>query len=390
MKIDQPLALLAGLTPEQFMARHWQKTPLLVRQALPGFSALVPRSRLFQLAQREEVASRLVHQPTPGDWQLKRGPFGPRGLPGLKTPNWTLLVQSVDQHDLQIRQLLDQFRFVSDARLDDLMISYATSGGGVGPHYDSYDVLLLQAHGTRRWQIGRQKSLALKDDLPLKILRRFTPEQTFDLYPGDMLYLPPHYAHDGVALNECMTYSIGFRAPGRQEIGSHLLGRLAETLTEELADTDQADAPFADPHRAATTHPAQIPPDLAQFAADAIQNAVKNKGMVSRVLGEYLTEPGPQVWFEPGQTSAMPSGVRLDRRSKMMYDGNQVFINGECLTGSGADLRLMRKLANQRYLSAKDCAKASAAVLEQLQQWCESGWLVREPLQNPMRDLRPR
>jgi 50S ribosomal protein L16 3-hydroxylase len=212
--IDTPLALLNGLTPSQFMQRHWQKKPLLIRQAIPGFQALLDRPALFDLAEQDEVESRLIQQ-TPKGWNMRNGPLARRALPAVKSPNWALLVQGVDQHVESVHALLQQFRFVPDARLDDLMISYATDGGGVGPHFDSYDVFLLQAHGRRRWRIGKQKDLTLVEGAPLKILQNFEPEEEFVLEPGDMLYLPPRYAHDGVAEGECMTYSIGFRAPKR-------------------------------------------------------------------------------------------------------------------------------------------------------------------------------
>ena len=146
MDPQQPLALLGGLTPAQFMRRHWQKKPLLVRQAIPGFAPPVVRSDLFALAAQEGVESRLV-QSARGVWKLRHGPFSRRALPALSQPEWTLLVQGVDLHNDAVHALLQQFRFVPEARLDDLMISYATDRGGVGPHFDSYDVFLLQAHG---------------------------------------------------------------------------------------------------------------------------------------------------------------------------------------------------------------------------------------------------
>ena len=197
-KSHQTLPLLGGLSPQQFMSRHWQKKPLLVRGAVPDFQPLLSRSELFALSGREEVESRLVAQ-TRGGWSFRRGPFQRRALPPLSRPGWTLLVQGVDLHDDRAHELLSRFRFVPQARLDDLMISYASDGGGVGPHFDSYDVFLLQAQGRRRWRIGRQYDLTLRDDLPLKVLANFEPEEECVLEPGDMLYLPPLYAHDGVA-----------------------------------------------------------------------------------------------------------------------------------------------------------------------------------------------
>jgi 50S ribosomal protein L16 3-hydroxylase len=186
MDIDSPLTLLGGLTPAQFMRRHWQRKPLLVRNAVPGMQPLLDRPALFELAGQEGVESRVVSLGQHG-WQLRRGPFTRRSLPAVARPRWTLLVQGVDLH------------------------VQASDGGGVGPHFDSYDVFLLQAQGRRRWRWGRQKDLSLREGLPLKILDRFEPEDDQVLEPGDMLYLPPRYAHDGIADGECQTYSIGFR-----------------------------------------------------------------------------------------------------------------------------------------------------------------------------------
>src|SRR5687767_9412173 len=223
MQIAQPLSLLGGLSPRQFMKRHWQRKPLLVRGAVPGLPPVADRNALFALAGRDDVESRLVEKHDDGRWSLRRGPFARRALPPLARPRWTLLVQGVDLHLDAAHELLQRFRFVPEARLDDLMVSYASDAGGVGPHFDSYDVFLLQAQGRRRWRIGAQKDLTLRDDVPLKILRHFEPEFDYVLEPGDMLYLPPGYAHDGVAQGECQTYSIGFRAPARGELAQELL-----------------------------------------------------------------------------------------------------------------------------------------------------------------------
>ena len=195
------------------MRKHWQKKPLLVRQAIPDFKAAIPRAELLAMTGQEGVESRLIQHLEDGSWKLSHGPLSRRSLPALNKPGWTVLVQGVDTHDDKVHELLQQFRFVPESRLDDLMISFATDQGGVGAHFDSYDVFLLQAHGKRRWRIGRQKDFTLQPDVPLKILANFEAEEEFVLEPGDMLYLPPRYAHDGVAEGECMTYSIVFRSP---------------------------------------------------------------------------------------------------------------------------------------------------------------------------------
>ena len=368
MDIQQPLALLGGLTPAQFMRRHWQKKPLLVRQAIPQFAPPVLRAELFALAAQEGVESRLV-QLVKGAWKLRHGPFSRRALPALQQPDWTLLVQGVDLHNDAVHALMQQFRFVPEARLDDLMISYASNGGGVGPHFDSYDVFLLQAHGKRRWRIGRQKDLSLRDGIPLKILAEFEPEEEFVLEPGDMLYLPPRYAHDGIAEGECMTYSIGFRAPARAELAQELLVRLSEDAAE-----DEQVQMYRDAKQEAVAEPGAIPAELQAFAKDALERALSQPLALERALGEYLTEPKPNVWFEASDGGAMLEAVRLDRRTRMMYDAQHIFINGESYRAGGKDATLMRRLANQRYLSSKDIQRASDEALELLSIWCDDGW----------------
>ena len=230
MDIANKTPLLAGLSPEQFMRRHWQKKPLLVRQALPGITPPATRTELAALAAGEEAEARLITH-FDGEWKLRQGPIAK--LPPFTKAGWTLLVQGLDMHLPAARELLDAFRFVPEARLDDLMISYASDGGGVGPHFDSYDVFLIQVAGRRRWRIGAQQDAVLRDDVPLKVIANFKPEEVFVLEPGDMLYLPPGWAHDGVAEGgDCMTCSVGFRAPSRLDLARDLLPRLLDDAEE--------------------------------------------------------------------------------------------------------------------------------------------------------------
>ena len=369
--------LLGGMSPRQFMAEYWQKKPLLVRQAIPGFVPPVSRDDLFELAAREEVESRCVTAETSAGepWSLRRGPFGKRALPALRQPGWSLLVQGVDLHHDGVAAVKQALNFIPAARLDDVMISYATDGGGVGPHFDSYDVFLLQAHGRRRWRVGPQRDLRLREDLPLKILSHFKPRQEWVLEPGDLLYLPPRYAHDGIAEGECMTWSVGFRAPRRDELAQELLGRLADTASEELADTL-----YQDPGQAATAQPARVPEHLQQFAQDAVRALIEQPRHMAQALGEYLTEPKPQVWFEaPGGSPRLGPrhGIRLDRRSQMLYDRTFIFLNGESWRAGGDDARWLRQLADRRELSVTDVQQASPAVRDLLNDWLAAGWAYR-------------
>ena len=377
MDITKPLTLLGGISPQNFMKRHWQKRPLLIRQAIPGFAPLLNRAALFDLAGRDDVESRLVRQTAKG-WGLKSGPFSRRALPGLKTPEWTLLVQGVDALHAGVRQLMDQFRFVPDARLDDVMISYASPGGGVGPHFDSYDVFLLQAHGRRRWTISAQKDLTLQNGAPLKILQNFRGEQTFDLEPGDMLYLPPRYAHDGVALDECMTYSIGFRAPKKQELALALIQRMADGMGDG-DDKPAGNILYRDTGQVAVGAPAEMPLELVEFARRSVQSVLTDAGALARALGEYLTEPKAQVWFDRLSVNQVVSGrvnLQLDPRTRMLFDAQHIFINGESFVASGRDARLMRELANQRVLGAAKRAQLSRDASDLVDQWLADGWLL--------------
>ncbi|MEK7344691.1 MAG: cupin domain-containing protein [Pseudomonadota bacterium] len=375
MNTEQPLALLGGLTPSQFMKRHWQKKPLLVRNAIPGFVPCLDRAELVALAGQEGVESRLIVDSDKG-WKMKHGPLAKRSLPPFSQKKWTFLVQGVDLHHDGVHALMQQFRFVPDARLDDVMISYATDGGGVGPHFDSYDVFLLQAHGQRRWRIGRQKDLSLQPGVPLKILQNFEAEEEFVLHPGDMLYLPPKYAHDGLAEGECMTWSIGFRAPQEGELARELLLGLADEAFDGVGE-----ALYRDPRQVAVASPAAIPPALNDFAHQVVQKALKDPHLLDSLLGEYLTEPKANVWFDGAQAEPdLSSGVQLDRRTKMMHDERHVFINGESFRVGGKDARILRQLADNRMLSAASCAILSDAAQEALLDWMSADWV--KPLED--------
>lgn len=370
MDLNRAQPLLGGLSVAQFMRRHWQKKPLLVRQALPGIAAPLPRAELFALAARDDVESRLVVR-RGADWTLRRGPLPRRALPPIARPGWTLLVQGLDLHLDAAHELLSRFRFVPDARLDDLMLSYASDGGGVGPHLDSYDVFLLQVHGRRHWRIGRVQDAAWVDNVPLKILQRFEPEHDWVLEPGDMLYLPPMWAHDGVALGECMTASVGFRSPKASELAQELLSRLAEDI-----DVEADERLYRDPGQTAAAAPAAMPLALHEFAARSVQAALRDPRALARVLGEWLSEPKPQVWFEAAaRPERLVGGVRLDRRTRMLYDARHLFINGEAFDVAGRDARLLRRLADERSLGAAQLARLGADARAALADWVAAGWL---------------
>jgi 50S ribosomal protein L16 3-hydroxylase len=381
LDITQITPLLGGMSPETFMRRYWQKKPLLIRQAVPNVRPPIDRAKLFALAGQDDVEARLIVQ-TPAaskarktkaaqaGWELRHGPLARKSLPPMTQPGWTLLVQGLDLHVPAAYDLLQQFRFVPDARLDDLMISYATDGGGVGPHFDSYDVFLLQVHGQRKWRIGPLKDVSLQPDVPLKILTNFVPEQEWVLEPGDMLYLPPGWAHDGIAQGECMTCSVGFRVPEETDLAREVLLRWIEGL-----ECPEKPRLYQDPKQEATTTPGLIPSALQDFAAAAVAKALKDPSALHSALGEVLTEPKPRVWFQAGEPLPDGVGVRLDPRTRMVYDDQRIFANGESWRAAGKDARHLRQLADKRRLDAGVVAQVSDALRELLDQWAEDGWL---------------
>ena len=396
MNTHLPLPLLGGLSPDDFMRRYWQRKPFLIRQAVPGFKPPVSIGALKKLARRDDVESRLIWREA-GEWQMEEGPFA--RLPRKDEPDWTLLVQSVDLHSDAASALLQQFRFIPDARLDDIMISVASDCGGVGPHFDSYDVFLLQASGRRRWRYGRQKDLSLQPGLPLKILQQFTPEHDVVLEPGDMLYLPPQAAHDGIALgDDCMTISVGFRAPTQAALARGLLeaaadqamarvGLLGGPYGEPPLPGPRLDALYRDPGQPAVQTPAALPDSLVQATLDTLAKIRFDDALASRFLGCWLTEPSNLAVFEPGPAPGVDlagqwpeSGtLLLDRRTRMLYRRRQLFINGETAPVP-ADAAL-RMLADARRLdcASPQCVRLTDAARECLADWLDAGWLHYQP-----------
>ncbi|AJP57119.1 cupin [Pandoraea vervacti] len=393
-----PLALLGDLTPDAFMKRYWHKRPLLIRQAMPGFTAPLTRDALFALAAQDDVESRLISQ-TRKRWQLEHGPFEADDLPALTRKQWTLLVQGVNLHAPAVDALMQQFRFIPDARLDDVMISYATDGGGVGPHLDSYDVFLLQAHGKRRWRIGPQRDTTWQENVPLRILKHFEAEQEWVLEPGDMLYLPPGYAHDGVAEGECMTYSIGFRAPLEQEMLQNFLYYLAENAAE-LPFARHFAGRYADPDQPAVKHPAALPDAMIDTLVSQLERVRWGQKEVEDFLGRWLSEPKSHVFFDPPEKplsatrfahEASSRGLGLSPKTHLLYRRNRYYVNGEPLEVPVSARSTLRLLADRRELKAGECAnfgQKDQEIVEILYDWYASGWLALGPDSGPVRKLR--
>ncbi|HSI25360.1 MAG TPA: cupin domain-containing protein, partial [Methylotenera sp.] len=263
---DNALTLLGGITATRFLAEYWQKKPLLIKQAIPDFNGLLNPNELAGLACEHEVLARIISHKK-GKWTLKNGPFEETNFTKLPKTDWTLLVQNVNHHLPEAVDLLALFNFIPHARLDDLMVSYAPKGSGIGAHVDSYDVFLLQGAGKRNWKISAQKDLSLVENTPLKILQNFKAEQEWTLQAGDMLYLPPQIAHWGVSeSDDCMTYSIGFRAPKTQELAHEFLNY----LQDNLQDNFDAEGLYTDADLALQKHPAEISDSMVKRVSNML------------------------------------------------------------------------------------------------------------------------
>ena len=342
--------LLGGLTPASFLSRYWQKDALVVRNAIAGFQGMFTLEALIGLACRDDVESRLVVRER-GQWSLAYGPFAKRDFRALPRSNWTLLVQGTNLVHPDADALLRRFAFIPFARVDDLMVSYAAPGGGVGPHFDSYDVFL-------------------------KILRRFSPRDDEVVAPGDMLYLPPHCAHDGIAVDACTTYSIGFRAASHNE--------LAVAFVDFLRDELDLPGRYADPDLRPTRAPAHIDPTMRRRVATALSQVRWRERTVARFLGTFLSEPKPTVRFVPPAAPLRPagfaakirkSGLALDPATQILYDGDSFYVNGEAIVVESAGCAALRQLANRRVLPGRECAALPLPLVALLHRWYRHGFL---------------
>jgi 50S ribosomal protein L16 3-hydroxylase len=360
--------VLGGISTRQFLQKYWQKKPLLIRNAFPKFQGLLNKAALLSLAYSEEAQSRLIAF-NRKKWSLQHGPFKKQDF-NSQPRNWTLLVQDINHFLPEATRLLQAFNFIPHARLDDLMVSFATDGSGVGPHVDSYDVFLLQGLGKRLWQISKQKDQQLLPDAPLKILKNFQPEQEWILEAGDMLYLPPNYAHNGIAVGESMTYSIGFRAASAQELSDAFLNYLQDHL--------QVAGRYKDPDLRMTQHPAHINSQMIDKVTDILEQIRFGKKEIAEFLGKYLTEPKTHVFFNAPEKIlsrkaflklAKTKGICLDLRSQMLFTDRAIFMNGEAYSM----VPLLKKLADDREITFS--APENSLAEELLYTWYLDGYL---------------
>lgn len=369
------LTMLGSLSVHEFLRDYWQKKPLLIRGAFPRFNGLLTPEQTITLACGEEAQARLVTQPN-GQFELHQSPFTAKNFKGLSKFPWSVLVQGLNHHLPEAAELLKHFDFIPHARLDDLMVSYAPKGGGVGPHFDPYDVFLLQGMGHRRWQISTQADRTLIEGAPLRVLKDFKVEQEWVLAPGDMLYLPPQCAHNGVAEDDCMTYSIGFRTPAYQE--------LAEQFLVYLQDRICVEGMYADPDLKTQKHPSEISSAMLKQVEQAVKQVRWDKEDVANFLGCYLSEPKPHIYFDAPEPAlsikkftalAKTKGLMLDLKTQMLCHDKDIFMNGEATSATGKHYKILRELADRRELTALAISDTSADLIEILYQWYLDGFI---------------
>jgi 50S ribosomal protein L16 3-hydroxylase len=299
-------SLLGDRSPADFLDTYWQKQPLVVRDALPDFHSPLSPQELAGLACEDGVESRLIlEEGGAHPWELRHGPFEASDFRDLPETHWTLLVQEVDRLLPEVGALLDYFRFLPDWRLDDVMVSYAPTHGTVGPHIDNYDVFLLQGSGHRRWQIGTEPvhHEEIVPDLDVRILADFEPDREVVLGPGDLLYLPPRVAHYGVSTDDqCMTYSVGFRAPRHQDLVANFLQHAVEAL--------DPDARYSDPDLSPVEHSGALDASARRKVRTLLRDLVRDDASIDRWLGQYLTQPDRGRDAVPPESPVSPSALK--------------------------------------------------------------------------------
>ncbi len=364
-----------GLTESEFIQQYWQQKPLLIRQAFPNFESPISPEELAGLACEPEIESRLIQEHGETPWQVKSGPLTNDDFMGLAETHWTLLVQDVDKHaaELGIQNLFDPLHFIPQWRQDDVMVSYAVDQGSVGPHTDNYDVFLLQGMGKRHWQIHHKaiQEAELLPDLSLQILAKFSPDESWTLEPGDMLYLPPGIAHHGVATGECMTFSLGFRAPSRLD--------LLDTLVNGLAEKALGNARYQDPDLInSMTDPAEITDDVAAAVKQMLHDAVEEAAPYLKTwIGQHETEPKSTLrTLMPERSETKTDKTKFTNQflqDKVLVknpyyrfawaktkQGGQLFVAGESYDMPEVSVRLLAMLADITEITARDWVELSA------------------------------
>lgn len=367
-----------------FLRNHWQKTPCLIRNPWRDWQNPLDPDDLAGLACEDGVEARLVTRKR-DDWKVEHGPFAEKRFAKTGKHPWTLLVQAVDQIVPDVAALIEPFRFVPNWRIDDVMVSYASDGGGVGPHFDQYDVFLIQGLGRRRWQVGpvADADAAMLPNDDLRLLADFTATDEWILEPGDILYLPPRFAHDGVAVgDDCMTYSVGFRAPSRAELIAHW----CDHLLAELADDDR----YADPDLLAQSNPGEIAPAALDRLHTMVSEKLNDRAGFARWFGGFTSTPKyPDADYTPEDAvgtnalrKALERGATLERNPASRFafvrtgaDTLTLFVDGDGIDCTGETATLAEQLCAQTRIEVDPALAPSAAVVALLEVLINQGSL---------------
>jgi 50S ribosomal protein L16 3-hydroxylase len=371
------MSLFGNISIETFLKEYWQQKPLLIRNAFPDFKSPIDPDELAGLALEEDIESRIILEDGPNTkWELENGPFKDERFETLPDSNWTLLVQAVDQWVPEMADILQHFKFLPSWRLDDIMASFAPKGGSVGPHYDQYDVFLLQAEGQRRWQLGPKcnPETELRTDSKLSILGSMHVTDEWTVNPGDLLYIPPMYAHNGVAENDCMTFSIGFRAPSEADILQGISELASSHLTEfsRYSDQEQGNA---------SAEPALIDHASIDRVLSIIKSKLSDDALASRWLAESMTESKYEDLHEGLEdqlewddiTPLLTDQHRLTQNETTRWayfmegPSLHLFINGteHVHTSDITSYGLIEKLANNRHIDVADISNLITTVPNQ-------------------------
>ncbi|NIM60366.1 MAG: cupin domain-containing protein, partial [Acidobacteria bacterium] len=389
--MSDPVHPLGPCSVAEFLSRYWQRRPLLIRGAFPGFDSPLSPEELAGLALEDGVASRLILERGKHPWELRHAPHEPGTFEALPESHWTLLVHEVDQWIPGVGRLLDGFRFLPNWRLDDVMVSYAAPHGSVGAHLDHYDVFLLQGRGRRRWSIEKTPRPAGEATVPgldVRMLAEFDPDEEWVLEPGDMLYLPPRIPHHGVAVDACMTYSIGFRAPHQKE--------LAAAFGADLTERADPGLRYADPDLKPGVAPGEIDASTLARIRATLERLDQDEEALAAWFGRFATEPkreraepeGEPEWSAERLRAAFgSSGFRLQRAAPGRFahyrhgDGEvSLFVGGEAYRLSEESSAFAALLTGGAILDGTTLAGylANEELLRWIARWIHHGFLFVE------------
>ena len=361
MRLNSKTHILGKTSINDFLKNYWQKKPLLIKNAIANFESPITESDLFTIAQNEEAVSRLIEYKQ-DIWQVKYGPFKKSDLPKKTNIPWTILVQNINHYLPFAESFLNLFKFIPYARLDDLMISYATKKGSVGPHFDSYDVFLFQAQGIREWKISDQKKFTLDKKSSIKIITNFKSKNSWILKPGDMLYLPPNIGHWGISQSDdCLTYSIGFRAPATFEIQSKFLDFIQDHLITNENEI------YKDPNLAPQKNPAEISSNMTKAMRNIVDRLRWDKSSINHFIGQLLSEPIESSIFETRKPLSLKAfekrivnkTLKLNSKTRMLFIKNNFYVNGEFIKIDKKYTPFLKQLANDREISLESTLNKS-------------------------------